>query len=176
VVREKGQDRVIAGLAEAPTALRERAVYVLIGTGPESYAQELDASAAQAGIRLVRMGSLPDEALVRACDGADLSAMLSRQTPKRLEGLGLAYLEAGSRGVASIACRTGGVAEAVMDGETGVLLPADADAGAVGGAITQLAGDAGLRARLGANARLHGRLFTYERHAREVYGRAGLLS
>jgi phosphatidylinositol alpha-1,6-mannosyltransferase len=176
VVREKGQDRVIAGLAQAPAALRERTVYVLIGTGPASYAQELDASAAQAGIRLVRMGSQPDEALVRACDGADLSAMLSRQTPKRLEGLGLAYLEAGTRGVPSIACRTGGVAEAVLDGETGVLLPADADAAAVAGAITQLANDADLRTRLGANARLHGRLFTYQRNAREVYGRAGLLS
>jgi phosphatidylinositol alpha-1,6-mannosyltransferase len=176
VVREKGGDRVIAGLAQAPAELRARAVYVLIGTGPEAYAQELDASAAHAGIRLVRMGSQPDEALVRACDGADLSAMLSRQTPKRLEGLGLAYLEAGTRGVPSVACRTGGVAEAVLDGETGVLLPHDADASAVASAITRLAEDSSLRARLGANARLHGRLFTYERHAREVYGRAGLLS
>ena len=36
-----------------------------------------------------------------------------------MEGFGLTYLEAGRRGRPAVACRTGGVEDAVLDGETG---------------------------------------------------------
>jgi phosphatidylinositol alpha-1,6-mannosyltransferase len=175
VVPEKGQDRVIAGLAQADTGFRERTVYVVIGTGPDRYARELDAAATRNGVRLVRTGALPDDALVSACDGADVFAMLSRQTPTRLEALGLAYLEAGARRLPSVACRTGGVDEAVLDGRTGVLLPSEADAQVIAEALARLDADPALRSRLGKAACEHASAFTYGRHAREVYGRAGLI-
>ena len=173
-VFEKGQDRVVEGLARLPDAERRRTLYVVVGTGPEAYAGELRARAASAGIRLVARGSLPDAELIRACDAADLFAMLSRETPKRLEGLGLAYLEAGARGLASLACATGGVAEAVKHGETGLLLEAGAGPAAVSGAVASLMKDPALRRRLGDAAREHAGRFTHVRHAREVYGRYGL--
>lgn len=175
VVREKGQDRVITGLARAPAQLRQRCVYVVAGTGPDAYAAELDEAARAVGVRLVRTGALPDAGMVGLCEAADVFAMLSRHTPKRLEGLGLTYLEAGARGLPSVACDTGGVAEAVLDDRTGVLLPPLATADQVADAVTRLAGDDALRHRLGAQARAHAAAFTYERHARDVYTRAGLL-
>lgn len=175
VVATKGHDRVIEGLARLPGRLRSRLAYVVAGTGPEDYARRLDEAAASSDVRLVRTGPLSDPELVALYDGADLFAMLSRRTPKRLEGFGLTYVEAGARGVPSIACDTGGVGEAVLDGRTGVLLPADADADTVAAAVERLAGDRGLRERLAAGAREHAATFTCGRHARDVYGRMGLL-
>lgn len=175
VVREKGQDRVITGLARVSPELRGRTVYVIAGTGPDSYGRQLDEAALAAGVRALRIGAADDDELVALCDSADVFAMLSRETPKRLEGLGLTYLEAGARGVPSIACDTGGVTEAVLDGRTGLVLPALASADEVATAFTRLAEDADLRARLGDAAREHAVDFTYDRHAREVYGRAGIL-
>lgn len=76
--------------------------------------------------------------------GADVMVMPSRQ-----EGLGVAALEAMAAGVPVIASRVGGLPEAVVDGETGLLVPPD-DAAALGVALARLAADSGLRRRLGA--------------------------
>lgn len=175
VVATKGHDRVLEGLTRLPPRLRSRLTYVVAGAGPEDYARRLDEAAVAGDVRLVRTGPLSDPELLALYDGADLFVMLSRRTPRRLEGLGLTYVEAGARGVPSIACDTGGVAEAVLDGRTGILLPADADAEAVAAAVERLVEDGGLRERLGAGAREHAAFFTCERHARDVYGRAGLV-
>jgi glycosyltransferase involved in cell wall biosynthesis len=51
-----------------------------------------------------------------------------------------------------VASRVGGLAEAVVHGETGLLVP-PADPPALATAIARLAGDGGLRARLGAAGR-----------------------
>ena len=170
-VYEKGQDRVVEGLARLPGSERGRTLYVVVGTGPDAYARELRARADSAAVRLIAPGPLMDAEVIRACDAADLFAMLPRQTPKRLEGLGLAYLEAGARGLPSLACATGGVAEAVKDGETGLLVEADAGPDAVAEAVALLMKDRALRRRLGDGAREHAGRFTHVRHAREVYGR-----
>jgi glycosyltransferase involved in cell wall biosynthesis len=55
-------------------------------------------------------------------------------------------------GLPVVASRVGQVAEAIRDGETGLLCP-PGDAGAIAGALTRLAGDPWLRVRLGAEAR-----------------------
>ena len=170
-VFEKGQDRIVEALARLPDAERGRMLYVVAGTGPEAYARELLARAAAGGVRLLLLGQLPDAELVRACDAADLFAMLSRETPKRLEGLGLTYLEAGARGLPSLACDIGGVSEAVRDGETGIVLEAGAGPEVVARALKRLSRDGPLARRLGRAAREHARAFTLVRHASEVYGR-----
>ncbi len=76
--------------------------------------------------------------------GADVMVMPSRQ-----EGLGVAALEAMAAGLPVIASRVGGLPEAVVDGDTGLLVPAD-DAAALAAAIARLAGNRDLRRRLGA--------------------------
>lgn len=70
------------------------------------------------------------------------------------ESLPIGVLEAMAVGVPVVATDTGGVPEAVLDGETGLLVsPADPDA--LAAAIARLVADAALRERLGAAGRAH---------------------
>ena len=68
------------------------------------------------------------------------------------EGFGIVFVEAAACGVPSVAGRSGGSPEAVVDGETGfVVEPRDVDA--VACALERLLGDDALRARFGTAAR-----------------------
>lgn len=74
--------------------------------------------------------------------------------PSRREGVGLAAREAMAHGRAVVATDVGGLPEAITDGETGLLVrPRDPDALRV--AVERLLGDAELRSRLGAAARVY---------------------
>jgi phosphatidylinositol alpha-1,6-mannosyltransferase len=168
-VPDKGQIRVIDALSRLPEGLRERIVYVVAGTGPESYARLLTDAAGRTGVRLQLSGRLDADALIDAVDASDLFVMLSRRSRTRLEGLGLAFLEAAARGVPSIATRTGGTGEAVLDRETGVLVPEDATPDVVAGAIANLVTDTDTRTRLGRAARGRALEFTFRRHAAETF-------
>jgi len=84
--------------------------------------------------------------------GACLAAADVVALPSLQEGLGVAALEAAAAARPVVASRVGGLAEAVADGETGILV-APGDPSALAAAIDGLAADAGLRARLGAAAR-----------------------
>jgi|GEM_PF-4634533 len=66
----------------------------------------------------------------------DLFAMLSE-----LEGFGLAYVEAAAHGVPSIGCDSGGTADAILDGESGFIVPVDAPAEPAAAHIRTLAED-----------------------------------
>jgi len=85
---------------------------------------------------------------VAAClAAADVVALPSLQ-----EGLGVAALEAMAAGRPVVASRVGGLAEAVVHEETGLLVP-PGDPTALATALARLARDPGLRARLGAAGR-----------------------
>lgn len=68
-----------------------------------------------------------------------------------LEGLGTSLLEAKAVGLPVIACDTGGIAEAVIHGQDGLLTPPKNEQ-ALAEAILRLANDPDLRIRLGAKA------------------------
>lgn len=170
-VPEKGHLDVIAAVGRLPASARDRIAYVVAGTGPAGYAQALVEAARRAGVRAHLAGEVSDEGAIALMDAADAFVMLSRETPTRMEGLGLAYIEAAARGVPSLARATGGVREAVREGETGIVLPASAGVEETAAAIERLAFDDALRAQLAAGAVRFGRRFTNERHAREVYER-----
>jgi phosphatidyl-myo-inositol dimannoside synthase len=170
-VPEKGQDRVLAGLARLPEPLRRRTVYFVAGSGPGAYAHDLEAAASAAGVRLIMADTLSDADLVEACDAADLFAMLSRRTARRLEGFGLTYIEAGARGLPSLACDTGGASEAVLDQRTGTVLPGDAGEERIGEALLLALQDDGVRRQQGEQAARRARTLTYASQARLVYGR-----
>jgi glycosyltransferase involved in cell wall biosynthesis len=70
------------------------------------------------------------------------------------EGLPNALLEAGGAGRAIVATAAGGSGEIVLDGQTGLLVPAG-DCVALVDALGRLVSDPGLRARLGNAAREH---------------------
>jgi phosphatidylinositol alpha-1,6-mannosyltransferase len=70
------------------------------------------------------------------------------------EGFGIVFVEAAACGVPSVAGDSGGAAEAVADGETGLVVGDPTDAGAVARALSRLLDDDAERARMGAAARL----------------------
>ena len=72
--------------------------------------------------------------------------------PARTEGLGVVLLQAASAGIAVVACDAGGMPEAVVDQETGLLVPA-ADAGALTAAMESLLSDPGRARSYGAKGR-----------------------
>lgn len=83
--------------------------------------------------------------------------------PSLLEALSLVLVEALGHGKPCIGTMVGGIPEVVEDGVNGFLVP-PASAGALAGALEQLLADAGLRARMGENARVvFERKFTLER-------------
>lgn len=72
--------------------------------------------------------------------------------PSLWEGLPLSMVLAMGAGLPVVATRVAGIPEVVEDGRSGLLVP-PADATALGTALARLAGDRGLRARLGSAAR-----------------------
>lgn len=72
--------------------------------------------------------------------------------PAVREGLGVSLLQASAAGVPIVACRAGGIPEAVRDGENGLLVP-PRDIGALRDAIARVLSDAELARKLGQGGR-----------------------
>ncbi len=83
--------------------------------------------------------------------------------PSIKEGWGLAVLEAASVGTPCVGFRTGGLAESIQDGVTGLVVD---EIEGFGPALERLLGDEGLRARLGAQAAARARRFEWDTSAR----------
>ena len=69
------------------------------------------------------------------------------------EGFGIVFLEAAAAGVPQIAGDSGGAAEAVLDGVTGLVVERPEDPGAVAEALRSLLADPARRRRMGRAAR-----------------------
>lgn len=86
------------------------------------------------------LGPCSDSDLADAYWGADLHVFPVRDIPGDVEGFGMVAIEAAAHGLQTIAFDVGGVADAVVDGSNGSLIPADdyeAFAHAVIGAMAQ---------------------------------------
>ncbi|WP_430787676.1 glycosyltransferase family 4 protein [Actinoplanes sp. G11-F43] len=81
--------------------------------------------------------------------------------PSLKEGWGLTIVEAGARGTPSVAFRSaGGVADAMVDGETGILVENEYD---FFRRVRSLLLDTGRRTGMGGAAAVHARRFTWEK-------------
>ncbi|MBI5600605.1 MAG: glycosyltransferase family 4 protein [Gemmatimonadetes bacterium] len=174
LVPHKGQDvaiRALARLASELPTLR----YVIVGEGPDE--PRLRALARTEGVedRVVFAGALRDDVLPAVYAGAALYVGLSRLLPPiNVEGFGISFVEAAASGVPSVAGDSGGVRSAVLDAETGVLVPPE-EPERVADAIRTLMVDEPLRRRLGAAAREAAlQRFNWDRVARDTVEFAAL--
>jgi phosphatidyl-myo-inositol dimannoside synthase len=157
--RRKGHDLVLRAMAQL-TDLPIR--YLIAGDGPTRAA--LAEQVRQAGLdnRVAFLGVVSEDALPGLYAASDVFVLPNRQDGVDFEGFGIVFLEAAAAGRPTIGGRSGGVAEAVADGETGLLVDGR-EAGAVAEAMRRLALDPGLRARLGQCGRERVlRQFTWE--------------
>lgn len=166
----KGQREVIAALQALPDALRDRVEYWLVGGhNKENYAAALTAAAARADFPVKFLGDIPDDKLGAIYAQADIFAMTSMPHRHSVEGFGLVYLEAGVHGLPVVAHAIGGVPEAVIDGETGLLV-APGDGAALTAAFARLLGDPALRRRLGEAGRTRARAHSWRDSALSLFG------
>ncbi|MFV0664581.1 glycosyltransferase [Denitromonas sp.] len=144
LIPRKGHRHLLAAL---PAVLAEHpALQVLIyGRGPlEAELRQAIADQDLAG-HVTLMGFVDD--LPAQLGGLDLLVH-----PADMEGLGVSLLQASAARVPIIASRAGGMPEAVVDGENGVLIEVG-DVTALTAAMKRLLGDAALRTRMGEAGR-----------------------
>jgi glycosyltransferase involved in cell wall biosynthesis len=123
------------------------------GEGPDRDSLRRAAHAAGVAAAVHFLGPTDDPASMLR--GADIFVH-----PSWAEAFPYVILEAMSAGLPILASDVGGIAEAVIDGESGLLVPSG-ERRALGDALRTLLGDAELRSRLGTAARLRvGRRFT----------------
>ena len=147
----KGHATVLRAL---PQILRScpDAIYAVVGTGDGLPDLGLDALARKLGIsdHVVFAGQAPPERLCAFYRSCDLFVMPNRTLPNGdTEGFGLVFLEAAACGKPVIGGRDGGVPDAVVDGETGILVNG-ASAEEFADAAVRLLTDPDLAARLGS--------------------------
>jgi len=143
LIERKGH-RVLLDALDRMGAARPRMSVLFFGRGP--LREALQAESAARGMDFIRIVGFRDD-LSRWLGCFDLVVH-----PALMEGLGVSLLQASAAGVPIIACRAGGMPEAVRDCENGLLVP-PGDAAALADAIRRLAGDPALRRSLGDNGR-----------------------
>ena len=167
--RYKGHDVLVRAMplvrAQVPDVR-----WVVIGDGP--LRSPLEALAAANGLdrRTVQLlGSVSDAERDEWLERASVFAMPSRLPAGGFagEGFGIVFLEANAHGLPVVAGDVGGASDAVVDGETGILVE-PTDHVAVAAALTRLLGDADLRERLGRAGAERAREFSWNRAAVRV--------
>jgi glycosyltransferase involved in cell wall biosynthesis len=159
MTREKGLDSLGAIASRLPPNIRARIRLVLLGAKGKGETN-------MSGLDVFDAGFVTE--IHEAVAGLDVL-----WHPARSEGLGTAVIDAMSLGVPPVAFAVGGIPEVIVDGESGLLVPAG-DATGFASAVTRLVNDYALRARLAQGARKRAREFDsvamIERTA-EVYNR-----
>lgn len=149
----KGQLHTIRALQSLAKEFRDQIEYWIVGAqGKGTYASELRTAVAESDLQVRFFGDVSDEELDLIYDRADIFAMTSIDHGHSIEGFGLVYLEAAAHGLPVVGHAVGGVAEAVMDGRTGLLVPPNRPA-QLAAAFERLITDPQLRRGLGEAGR-----------------------
>lgn len=166
--RYKGHDVLVRALP----LIRARvpgAEWVVIGSG--SLRGDIERLAHAIGVEhAIRLcGSLSDAERDAWLDRAHVLTMPSRLPAGDAagEGFGIVFLEAGMHGIPSVAGNVGGAVDAIVGGETGLLVD-PTDHVAVGNAIADLLVDRERADRMGAAGARHAEGFAWPRIARRV--------
>jgi phosphatidyl-myo-inositol dimannoside synthase len=154
---------------EAVAIARERVPnlhYAMAGglTVHPDYVERLRSRAAELGISdyVHFLGQLPPYgALTAWYQQSDVFILPSVNQGSSFEGLGFVYLEAGAAGTPSIGTLDCGAMEAIIEGQTGLLVPQD-DPQATAEALVKILRDDDLRARMGRAAREHAERLSWD--------------
>ncbi len=148
----KAQDVVIRSMV---AVLRRHPETAYVVAGLPTRQRELEGLAAECGVgHAIRfVGAIADEDLPRLYNLCDVFVLVSRRlSGGDVEGFGIVVREAGLCGKPSVVSGESGLAEAVIDGETGLVVPPES-VEATAEAIVRLLGDDQLRESMGAKAR-----------------------
>ncbi len=151
VSARKGQEVVIRALP----AIRQKAPQVVYWmAGLPSERESLQRLAKNLGVEesIRFLGRVSNQRLLELYNACDLFVMTSRQLENGdFEGYGIAVIEAALCGKAAVVSDNSGLAEAVLDGQTGLLVPQN-DKESTADAILQLVVDSGQLHQLSVQA------------------------
>jgi phosphatidylinositol alpha-1,6-mannosyltransferase len=165
--RYKGHDVLLRSLPLVRSRVPGAKLHV-IGDGPLRGHLESLAAALGAADAVSFHGQVSDEVRDRIMRSAAVFALLSRiDALGSGEGFGIAFVEAGRLGLPVVAGRAAGAQEAVLDGETGILVDPE-DHVAAADAIASLLTDRALAGRLGAAGRARAEARSWHRVTGEV--------
>jgi len=150
LIHRKGGDVLLDAMSRVVRDIPNARV-AFAGTGDME--SQLRAEATRAGIssQVDFLGELSRDATLDAYRNSRIIAI-----PSRSEGLPLVLLEAQWLGIPVVASAVDGLAEAISDGENGLLVPSE-DSAALAGAITHLLSDEAYSAAIGTCARRRAR-------------------
>ena len=151
LVPHKGIDTAIKALALLVPRYPDLH-YAIVGEG--DYRRPLEVLAHERGVadRVHFLTGVTDEELPQVYALADIYVGVSRLTTRDVEGFGLSLLEASASGKPVVAGRSGGMPDAVREGETGLLVDPE-DETSVAGAIASLLDDPERARALGVGGR-----------------------
>lgn len=152
LVPRKGVDVVIEAVARlAPT--HPGLTLAVGGDGRDRV--RLERLARRTGAPAHFLGRVPDDDLPALYGVGDVFAMLCRNRWAGLEqeGFGIVFLEAAAAGVPQVAGDSGGAAEAVAHGESGLVVDDPTDVAATAAALSRLLDEPALRAGAAAAGR-----------------------
>lgn len=146
----KGQDKIIRAL---PWILREipDARFLIVGTGPDLERLQALAARKKVSDRVIFAGEVQADVLPQYFRAGDVFAMpcRTRKLGLEVEAFGAVFIQASAVGRPSVAGDSGGAPEAVIHGETGLVVDGrEVDEVAEG--ILELLGDPEKAAKLGA--------------------------
>lgn len=122
LVERKGVDMVLESLPQLIDK-HPQLHYVVVGEGPYREKLELLVKKLVLENHVTFSGTIPKDSLAEYYTLADVFIMPARAINEvDVEGFGIVYLEANLFGLAVIGGRSGGVSDAVVDGETGLLV------------------------------------------------------
>jgi phosphatidylinositol alpha-1,6-mannosyltransferase len=147
LVRRKGQDTLLKAWPDVRKQVPGAAL-LIVGGGPHSAALRKFAERTRLTPSVRFTGPVPAAELPAHYAAGDVFAMpcRTRRGGLDVEGLGIVYLEASATGLPAVGGDSGGAPDAILDGETGYVVPGrDTDALA-GRLVALLADPAGARA------------------------------
>jgi phosphatidyl-myo-inositol dimannoside synthase len=141
LVRRKGQDTLLKAWPEVQKKVPDAALLIVSG-GPYSAALHKLAERTRLTPSVRFTGPVPAAELPAHYAAGDVFAMpcRTRRGGLDVEGLGIVYLEASAAGLPVVGGDSGGAPDAILDGETGYVVPGR-DTGALAGRLVALLTD-----------------------------------
>lgn len=127
LIERKGIDTVIEAFGKLNKNVIQQFQLVIFGDGPQ--AKSLKELAQKQSSNIIFLGRVPKADLPALYQGATMFVLAPREIKEDMEGFGIVYLEAGARDLPVIGTLTGGIPEAILHKQTGILVQPDSPSG-----------------------------------------------